>query len=299
MQMLTFDEWRSHWGDERLKKRQAGMRAAGERRWAERNDCLVIFPCWELTPGFYWKEDWSEITARWNRVGGRCFEGTRVIAAKWDAVWSRFAARFPNGYGKPHPPYAPDSCASWRQVDPDEAVVLGVITEAELRANTRDPEFAASVNAALDKMSPAERVELFKELGMNKTRAERHAERKQRDEESRAEAARVYSEHARERAAIDDVFVRMRKMDEIFGSGQTDRKESPAVLMRQLQELIHTSVFDRYPHWRARAIRYAGVLLEERGQLDAALGYYASALEWDPGQPLKRRIAALKKQIKT
>ncbi len=234
------------------------------------------------------------MTCLWKKAGGKCFEGTRLIAAKWSPVWERFGANFPQGYGTPHPPYALSSCANWRQIGPDEAIVLGVISERDLRDH-RSPETdeeRREREAWIAKIPPKELADFLRERG---TRAERYAEEKRERAEKSVEMARVYAEQCREREAVDAMFVRMSRMDEIFALKQASRPEPPGVLMAELQELMRTPVFDRYPHWKARAIRYAGVLLEEQGRFAEALEYYLSALDWNPALLLKRKIAALKK----
>lgn len=210
----------------------------------------------ELVPGFQWTEDGQEIVSRWRQAGGRCLEETRLIAAKWDQVWSRFAGLFPNGYGDPYPPYSPESCAHWRKTGVDAAIVVGVITEEELQSHTpRDPEAASEVAAAFDRLSPEDRAALIKELDElcgPAGRADRHARSKVEERARIAEAARIYAERNRERDAVDQVFRRMTRMDEIFTAKQMERPNSAGVLMTELQALITSPVFDRYPHWRAR-----------------------------------------------
>lgn len=205
---LTFDEWRAHWGEARVAEIQEKAKASGARRWEERHEMCSIFPCWELVPSSYWVEDWKMIIRLWKKAGGRCFDGKRLIAAKWNPVWARFGAGFPAGYGTPYPPYALSSCANWRQIEPNEAISLGVITEKEYRDH-RDPVVDAEIRDTLDRLGPKFERELLEELSQaahglpaGATRFERYAVKKHKRGQSAAECARLYEQQCRERGIV-------------------------------------------------------------------------------------------------
>jgi len=106
---------------------------------------LFQFPCWELVrlytveiprgerqgpkgtivevPG----DDWP---SRWETAGGKLVNG-RMVAHKWDQVWTKLGSTklFGDGFDNPFPPFAFNSGMGWRAVGRDEAIELGVIAE--------------------------------------------------------------------------------------------------------------------------------------------------------------------------
>ena len=82
--------------------------------------------------GYEWTESLEEWRARWEACGGTLFDG-RMIAAKRGTIWEKLSGMFPDGLGKPYPPYARSSCAMWMDVGREECEILGVkINEATL-----------------------------------------------------------------------------------------------------------------------------------------------------------------------
>jgi hypothetical protein len=296
-EQLSFHEWVKHWGEAKLHEYIVQWRETYGGMWEHRFESLWQFPCWELIPGLYWTEDWQQTTKLWRQAGGRCFEKNRLIAAKWDEVWECISKIFPKGYGNPYPPYGRESCAAWCQIDSDEAIVLGVITEDELRDHIppESDEQRREREIWWASLSDEDKA-LFREFADEQpTRDERYAEKKTREKISHAEMALAYQEQCRQRDERDAIFTRMEKMDAVFVS--KDERPPDSELMKELTELMNSPVFDRYPKWRARAIRYAAQLLEESGLPGRALEFYETALAWDGTQPVKRKISKLRKLL--
>jgi len=128
----AFTEWLQHCGEARLAEIIACSQKCYREMWEQRRDpnSLWQFPAWELCLGTYWQEPLEEWHSRWKHCGGRLCEG-RMIAAKWDGIWERLSSTFYDGLGHPYPPYARSSCAHWSQIDQDEAIVAGAISESE------------------------------------------------------------------------------------------------------------------------------------------------------------------------
>jgi hypothetical protein len=166
---LTCDEWVRHWGPERLEERMKFSEELGRGQWLTRNQHLWQYPCWELIPGLFWAEDWSRIRRLWKEVGGKSFNGTRIIAAKWDITWEHFAVNFPNGHDRPYPPFAHDSCAHWSEVSADEAIVLGVISEKVLKMNIppQSPEVSREFQEVWESLTEDEKKETKRYLARN------------------------------------------------------------------------------------------------------------------------------------
>jgi tetratricopeptide (TPR) repeat protein len=303
---LSFSGYLIHWGEEKFRENLSLRMACHKSQWERRETDLYLlrwYPCWELIPGCYWTEDWDSWLIRWGNCGGRVFETNRLIAAKWDPIWGRLSSSFSDGLGNPYPPYSRGSCAGWRSLSVHESIVLGVIEERELNQQF-PPSTAEGVQLArewkehFDSLSASERDGLRSELGLDKTHEDLYAEEKQRELESRAEMALAYKEHCDERdierKERDKAFLGMGEMDSIF---KMPNRDNPSELLSKLNILTNSKVFDRYPKWRARGLRYTGELLEEYGQLEDALKYYEAALEWDVSQPVKRKIGKLRKRL--
>lgn len=100
---------------------------------------LMAFPAQELVRVQEREQprDWKE---RWARAGGR-FYGGRMIALKTDPIWANISA-----FGTPWPPFDFNSGMGVEDIDFDEAVELGVITED---ADIQEPE-APAFNEGLE-----------------------------------------------------------------------------------------------------------------------------------------------------
>lgn len=105
---------------------------------------LMAFPAQELVRVQEREQprDWKE---RWARAGGR-FYGGRMIALKTDPIWANISA-----FGTPWPPFDFNSGMGVEDIDFDEAVELGVITED---ADIQEPE-APAFNEGLEVELPA------------------------------------------------------------------------------------------------------------------------------------------------
>ena len=103
--------------------------------WEERNKpyILTYYPAWELCAGSYWQEPLNDWHTRWLECGGKLYEG-RMIAATWSNIWERISKSFSDSLNTPYPPYARSSCTRWSTVKREEAIRLGVFTEAEHEA---------------------------------------------------------------------------------------------------------------------------------------------------------------------
>jgi hypothetical protein len=87
------------------------------------------------------KRDWLPI---WQNAGGQFYEG-RMIALKEDPVWTKISR-----FGVPYPPFDYGSGMGVEEVDYDEALRLGVITEDYAPQGDIIEDFNAKVEAELD-----------------------------------------------------------------------------------------------------------------------------------------------------
>ena len=120
--------------------------ARGRGQWTATQDADVLdeWPCQEL----YRAEDrehernWAQ---RWRAAGGKLygvssepdFNFRRAIARKNDPIWYRISR-----FGKPWPPFDFNSGMDVEDVDREEAIALGVISERE----SVDPKHAPALN---------------------------------------------------------------------------------------------------------------------------------------------------------
>lgn len=108
---------------ERIKRRQKWNRS----KWVQAmkdNDSICQFPAWEiilLEP----VESLYEWQMRWVGCGGILYSG-RMIAGKRDIIWSKLSTTFNDGLGKPYPPFARSSSATWSAIDRQECVQLNI-----------------------------------------------------------------------------------------------------------------------------------------------------------------------------
>lgn len=177
--------------------------------WEERENpaSLWSFPAWELCLGNYWHESKEEWHSRWTRCGGKLAEG-RMIAAKWDVIWETLSSTFYDGLGFPYPPYARSSCAYWSDIDQDEAIVVGAISEADfndyMAQFSRKPLIGKDgkpiPNELLQAIRDGLEEEIYRSGGPrpDATRAERVAHERKRREESFARAQAEYERRRNE-----------------------------------------------------------------------------------------------------
>ena len=132
---------------------QARM-AFGIGRQVRGNDPLrrEQFPAWELVRGRMVQAERGDWDARWRDAGGEFFGG-RMIAAKDSPVWRRLGEVRDDGLGNPYPPFAFNSGMTWREVDREEAVRLGVVDEDFLPAG-EDPQLDQDLNDIASQYDP-------------------------------------------------------------------------------------------------------------------------------------------------
>ena len=91
-------------------------------------DSVIQFPAWEIIligadPGRL-----NEWHGRWKSCGG-IFFGSRMIAGKRDELWQRLGRAFPDGTGKPYPPFSESNRATWSAISNEECCALGVVLD--------------------------------------------------------------------------------------------------------------------------------------------------------------------------
>ncbi len=210
MRSTTFSEWVSHFGETRLEEHIASSSECYLRFWKKRKDMTSIrmYPAWELCLGSIWQESESQWHKRWNDCDGRLINA-RMIAATWDPIWTRLSETFYDGLGNPYPPYSRSSCAYWRNISADEAIVLGVVSKAEYqerisqlpRTLLRDKNGKALSREALIDLK-AKLAQSIREKGglpLEATREERYHHRKQMKETMFQEARDSYVTRQKEK----------------------------------------------------------------------------------------------------
>lgn len=307
MTTLTFADWVAHWGETRLAEIIDGSQTSGRRRWESRERRLEIwsFPALELRLGNYWQESLDEWHSRWERCGRRLAEG-RMIASKWDPIWTRLSSTFPDGFGHPFPPYARSSCAYWADIDQDEAIVVGAISEAEFKEHMarfpREPLKDKDGQPIPVELLQAARQEL--ELMIHQrggpppgaSRAERVANKNQRREESFARARAEYEQRHSERAEQNAVFRLLEQVEAALREGLTEDSIRWEWLRASVNTLTTTAHFDRYPNWRARAWVSCAELHRIASDSASELSCLEHALSINDKLPIKRRIKTLQRQ---
>jgi hypothetical protein len=306
MNTPTFAEWLAHWGEERLAENLDQSQKCYRRMWEERENpgFLWWFPAWELCLGSYWHESPEEWHSRWKDCGGKLSED-RMIAAKWDIIWGRLSSTFYDGLGYAYPPYARSSCAYWLNIDQDEAIVVGAISESQFKDYMaqfkREPpmdkdgkpfskEFLLALRRALEE-------EIYRGGGPRPgaTHTERVSHERKQRKESFARAQAEYERRRNERDEQNSVF---RLLEQVEAS----LRDLPSVqdsrrwewLCTTLNTLTTTPHFDRYPNWRARAwLAHAEMYATSSDRVNELL-CLEQALQLNSKLPIKRRIKKLK-----
>jgi hypothetical protein len=303
---LTFNEWLEHWGEARLAEVIASSQNCYRRMWEERSNpgTLWSFPAWELCLGIYWQESLDEWHSRWEACGGRLSEG-RMIAAKWDTIWERLSSTFYDGLGHPYPPYASSSCAYWRGIDQDEAIVTGAISESEFgdymaqfpHEPLKDRDCSLIPRETLVAIRDGLDEEIYRLGGPRPgaTRAERVAHERQRCAESLARMQAEYKQRNHDGDERNSVF---RLLEQIEAS----LRDLPSVedprrwkwLRDALNTLTTTPYFERYPNWRARSWLAWADLRRQASDIPNELLCLEQALKFNDKLPIKRRIKKLR-----
>lgn len=303
--MNSYVEWLAHWGGERDAERYESSRQCYARMWAERDESSAQFPAWELCLGVYWEEDCEEWTTRWVGVGGRLFEGTRMIAAKWDPIWPKLGATFYDGFDSPHPPYARYSCAYWNEIDDDEAIALGVITEEEYQRESASIGSHESISEtqriALKQILHDMEIDAHARGGPRPgaSRKERFLHRRSQEQEELGKARQAYAQTAddrrREWADKNAAFRLMETVEESLDlRAEVSDPAQWAWLCESVTSLTETTHFDGYENWKARAWLATANLHKFSGDTANELGCLEFALGLNNKLPVKRRIKALK-----
>ena len=308
MTKLTFAEWLEHWGEPRIQEITAGSEKCYRSMWETRDGSSGPwqFPAWELCLGPYWDESLTNWHSRWERCGGRLCEG-RMIAAKWDSIWSKLSSTFYDGFGRPYPPYARSSCAHWVNIGQDEAIVSGAITESELNDYMarfpREPLIDKDGNPIPQELIQAAVEELEEQIYRNggprpgAGREERVSHERGRREESLASAQIEYARRSLEGKEQEAVFRLLEQVEETL-------RESPFVvdprrwewLCSSVSNLTTTTYFDRYPNWRARAWIACADLHRVSSDSASELSCLEHAISINSKAPVKRRIKKLQTQ---
>ena len=112
------------------------VESAYERaRWTRDHanaDILDEFPCSELVR-LEAREHEREWNLRWQGAGGKLSKSGRMIARKDDPIWTKISR-----FGNPWPPFDYNSGMGLADIDRDEAIAEGVITEEDVVAPNFD-----------------------------------------------------------------------------------------------------------------------------------------------------------------
>ena len=305
---FTFHQWLDHWGEDRLLALQEDSKHCYQRMWdmSQDSDHIRAFPAWELLLGCFWQEDIDSWHKRWTDCGGVLNNG-RMLASKWHPVWRKLSSTFSDGYGNPYPPYARSSCAFWQELDVDESIVYGALSEVEYDAFRRQhptpplighdglPIPRDLLKRLHDELEQANYLSGGLRRGASRAERVAHKEKLLKDELARAQRAHAaaYEEQELQRDEKDRSF---RLMDEIDGLLQQppERRSKPSEwIASSLDALRTTPHFDGYPNWHARAWLASANIHSEAGELDDELRCLERALELNQRLPVKRRIKKL------
>jgi len=103
-----------------------------------------LYPAWELSRRETRRVPRSDWSARWQAAGDavgwdgaltlRGITGNRMIALKSSPIWAALgsgAGGFTDTLGNPYPPFAYGSGLDWDEVERDECIAMGLISEDE------------------------------------------------------------------------------------------------------------------------------------------------------------------------
>lgn len=152
----------------------------GQRQQGNEPDALYQFPCWELVrvgtrevprgyiqrKGKLVADPANKWTERWLRAGGTIYGDERMVARKDDPVWKNLGSseEFPDGLDNAYPPFAFNSGMGWLEIDREESVALGIISEDEIPMPDDGVRFAGPFDVNSDRFDPLLAAELAREL---------------------------------------------------------------------------------------------------------------------------------------
>jgi len=305
---FTFSQWLNHWGEDRLLTRQEESKRCYQRMWdmSQDPDHVRAFPAWELLLGCYWHEDIESWHERWTDCGGVLNNG-RMLAPKWHPVWMKLSSTFPDGYGNPYPPYARSSCAFWQELDADEAIVYGALTEEEYEAYRRQHPAQPLIGhdglpiprdlliRLRDELAQANYLAGGVRPGASRAERVAHKEKVLKDAVANAvaQSQAAYEQQEVQRDEKNRSFRLMDEIDSLLQQPPEHRNKSNAWITSSLEELRTTPHFDRYPNWHARAWLASANVHFEAGEVDDESRCLERALELNQRLPIKRRMKKL------
>jgi hypothetical protein len=231
-----------------------------------------------------------------------------MIAAKWDGIWEKLSGTFCDGLGKPYPPYARSSCACWREVDQDEAIVLGVISEDEfnsrMEAFPKEPHLDRNGNPIskelLENILKELQEDIYRHGGPRPgaSREERVAHKRQ---QLREQSERMEAEYERRNQQASEDRAEKNAMFRLLEEVERSIRENPIVrddmrwnwICDSLAKLTTTKYFEQYPKWTARAWEASATMYGSISMPTDELACLKRALELNPQLAVKRRIKSL------
>jgi hypothetical protein len=109
---------------------------------------LLEFPAWEFVRVEARRQPRADWTRRWVEAGGQMVDG-RMIALKTDSVWQALSI-----FGTPWPPFDWGSGMGLEEVDYDEAVALGLLSDGQIPEPTGEKDFNESLQASMKDVDP-------------------------------------------------------------------------------------------------------------------------------------------------
>lgn len=130
-----------------LRTNRALMNGWALRENGNRPGPMQAQPCWEMVRFQEAKvpRDWID---RFTRAGGTLYQD-RLIAPKTSPVWEQLGSAdlFDDALGVDHPPFAWGSGMNWKAIGSREAMRLGVMTAAEIRAQRESADRPVAVSS--------------------------------------------------------------------------------------------------------------------------------------------------------
>jgi hypothetical protein len=122
------------------------------------NDTRDTFPAFELVR-FEDRQDPRDWPRRFRQAAQAAGDGkaafvldqhNRMMARKDSKLWQRLGDLFDDGLGNPYPPFAFNSGMDWLEVERDEAIDLGLITDDTEIAAAEVPEFNEELQSSYE-----------------------------------------------------------------------------------------------------------------------------------------------------